>query len=218
MFFSLKSGESRHVSRFVPCPAVQLTLFMLPSKLQRGRQLAQLISLFPDAGKHKHLSWILIVLEQYSTTSHTVKDPNYLLDCLAYYESNHVERISDKMLSFNGHYPRRPTHSEPGSVRMKNEYLKYLATELFPDCHVTLLRQCLLEQKHSHIEAVCESILHRKQLPVRLQPGSIERHELITSEQYRSHALARLTHEYPNVRLCTVKVSCSYDNYSKQLI
>ncbi|KAG2172353.1 hypothetical protein INT43_004895 [Umbelopsis isabellina] len=190
MFFSLKSGESRHVSRFVPCSAVQLTLLMLPSKLQRGRQLAQLISLFPDA------------------------DPNYLLDCLAYYESDHIERISDKMLSFNGHYPRRSAHSEPGSVHMKNEYLKYLATELFPDCHVTLLRQCLLEQKHSHIEAVCESILQRKQLPVRLQSGSIERHELITSERYRAHALARLTHEYPNVWKSSIRAVMAENNYS----
>jgi hypothetical protein len=53
VFFFKESGESRHVSRFVPCPAVQLILLMLPSKLQRGRHLAQLISLFPDAGKHK---------------------------------------------------------------------------------------------------------------------------------------------------------------------
>jgi hypothetical protein len=105
------------------------------------------------------------------------------------------------MLSFSGYYPKRPIESESGSVHVKNQYLKYLATELFPDCHVTLLRECLLKQKHSHIEAVCHSIFQRTQLPVRLQPGVIERHELITSERYRANALAQLTHDYPNVRL-----------------
>jgi hypothetical protein len=128
-------------------------------------------------------------------------DPNYLLDCLEYYHEDPVERISDKMLSFNGYYPKRPKESEPGSVHVKNEYLRFLSTELFPDCHVTILRECLLKQKHSHIEAVCHSIFQRPQLPVRLQPGVIEGHELITSERYKAHALAQLTHDYPNVRL-----------------
>lgn len=128
-------------------------------------------------------------------------DPNYLLDCLACYNEDPVQRISDKMVSFKGYYPRRPLQSEPGSVVVKNQYLHFLATELFPDCHVNLLRECLLQQKHSHIEAVCEKIFQEQQLPVRLQSGIIERHEFITSEQYRFQALNQLTHDYPNVRL-----------------
>ncbi|CAO3674489.1 unnamed protein product [Umbelopsis vinacea] len=96
----------------------------------------------------------------------------------------------------------------------QNQYLKYLATELFPNCHVTLLRECLLKQKHSHIEAVCHSIFQRTQLPVRLQPGVIERHELITSERYRANALAQLTHDYPNVWKSSIRAVMAENNYN----
>lgn len=165
------------------------------------------LNLFVDSqtlvSKRVHTSLPLASAELMSLTQFIFiyLDPNYLLDCLACYNEDPVQRISDKMESFKGYYPRRPLRSEPGSVAVKNQYLHLLATELFPDCHVNLLRDCLLQQKHSHIEAVCEKILQEQQLPVRLQPGIIERHEYITSEQYRSQALNQLTHDYPNVRL-----------------
>ncbi|CAO3689124.1 unnamed protein product [Umbelopsis ramanniana] len=105
-------------------------------------------------------------------------------------DADPVQRISDKMVSFKGYYPRRPLQSEPGSVVVKNQYLHFLATELFPDCH----------------------IFQEQQLPVRLQSGIIERHEFITSEQYRSQALNQLTHDYPNVWKSSIRAVMAENN------
>ena len=136
-----------------------------------------------------------------------IKDPGYFRSCLGYYETAPVERIAEKIFNNGGHYPRLITNENSNGdndihnsrTQQLNQALQLLATEFFPDCNVSYIREKLLKYEHSYLEQVANELLQEKSYPERLEYGKLDRSDLIKSDTYRIHAEAQLAIDYPQV-------------------
>ncbi|CAJ0918098.1 19894_t:CDS:2 [Entrophospora sp. SA101] len=163
---------------------------------QRDIILEQLISIFPDA------------------------DQEYLNYCIGFYRDNHVERISEKIFNYNkGHYPKVPKGcTNANSIEAKNSYLLQL-NDLFPECDISFLRDCISNQNNNHVHQITEMLLNmekssqQKAYPKRIQPFVIEDWELIRSPQYRKAVRYRLYNDFPDIWKSTIKAVLAENNF-----
>ncbi|KAG0180768.1 hypothetical protein DFQ28_006057 [Apophysomyces sp. BC1034] len=137
-------------------------------------------------------------------------DPGYFRSCLAYYETDHVQRIAEKILANGGNYPMVQTNYT--DIQQMNYALRVLATELFPDCHIAYLREQLLQYDHSHIEQVTEAVVAVPG-PERLTWGKIDRSDFIRDETYKADALAQLTLDYPQIWKSSLRAVLAENNW-----
>ncbi|ORY98732.1 hypothetical protein BCR43DRAFT_436425 [Syncephalastrum racemosum] len=138
-------------------------------------------------------------------------DPGYFRECLQYYESDHITRVTDKIFEMGGYYPMVTT-CDP--VKQLNHALRILATDLFPDCEVAYLRQRLLQYNHSHLEQVSDELLNEQaRLPERLEYAKISRSDMFRSETYKSQAQTQLAIDYPQAWKSSIRAVLAENNW-----
>ncbi|ORY07591.1 hypothetical protein K493DRAFT_251010 [Basidiobolus meristosporus CBS 931.73] len=129
-------------------------------------------------------------------------DVEYFRECLKFYKDQHVERITEKILSNQfGYYPRRPPTGKPNASEGQNYFLKKL-NEIFPDCEIRCIREKIKNLTHSHVEQAIDYLLDldknaRNGYPQRLKPGIIDRADYVRSSSYIKGAKHRLYNEFP---------------------
>ncbi|KAF7732144.1 hypothetical protein EC973_006399 [Apophysomyces ossiformis] len=127
-----------------------------------------------------------------------------------HYETDHVQRVAEKILANGSHYPTVPSHGT--RTDRLNHALRILATDLFPDCHVGYLREQLLQCHHSPIEQVTEAVVTVPG-PERLIWGKIDRSDFIRSETYKSEALMQLAVDYPQIWKSSIRAVLAENNW-----
>ncbi|KAI9319656.1 hypothetical protein BX666DRAFT_1852800 [Dichotomocladium elegans] len=139
-------------------------------------------------------------------------DPGYFDSCLGYYDSSPVERIAEKIFSNGGYYPSQIKGKD--KTQQMNHCLCILATEIFPDCNVSYIREKLLKYCHSYLEQVAEELIQEQHWPVRLECGGrVERCDMIKSETYKIQALQQLATDYPQVWKSSIRAVMAENNW-----
>ncbi|KAL1925586.1 uncharacterized protein VTP21DRAFT_469 [Calcarisporiella thermophila] len=140
-------------------------------------------------------------------------DPRYLEHCIGFYNDNHVSRVAEKICNLNyGEYPRIPANATP--TMALNSHLERLATELFPDCDITYLRELVSLFPHSHLHQTVEILLEKqRRLPTRLRTGVIEEWEYFRSPEYEKGARHRLYNDFPNTWKSTIRAVMAENNF-----
>ncbi|KAI9301843.1 hypothetical protein BJ944DRAFT_251988 [Cunninghamella echinulata] len=142
-------------------------------------------------------------------------DPDYFRYCITFYDSNHVERITEKIFNSGGYYPQLPKHIKAENhVDRWNAALTTLATDLFPDTDIDYLRRLILNHQHSYIEQVTLDLLSDVNVPERLDYKQLHRYDMFRSDHYKTQALQQLITEFPQVwksSICAVLAENNWD-------
>ncbi|KAK9695999.1 hypothetical protein K7432_012696 [Basidiobolus ranarum] len=129
-------------------------------------------------------------------------DVEYFRHCLKFYKDQHVERITEKILTSQyGYYPRSVPTENPTINEEQNYFLDKL-NEIFPDCEVRCIREKIKKLTHSHIDLAIDYLLNldqntRNGYPQRLKTGVIDRSDYVRSPAYIKGAKHRLYNEFP---------------------
>ncbi|KAI8089215.1 uncharacterized protein BX664DRAFT_129589 [Halteromyces radiatus] len=152
-------------------------------------------------------------------------DPEYFRHCVSYYETNHIERITEKIFEMGGYYPQLAYQVDINDNNNNNSLateqhqrwnaaLYTLATKLFPDTDIDYLRRIISQHTHSIVEQATTQILADPCVPERLEYGQLSRHDMFKSESYKAQALEQLVLDYPQIwksSICAVLAENNWD-------
>ncbi|KAI9136533.1 hypothetical protein BKA69DRAFT_1170604 [Paraphysoderma sedebokerense] len=136
---------------------------------QRQKIIRDLSALFPDA------------------------DPIYLDSLINYYDSDHVERITQKIVDRNNSYYPTCVHPDPNSTESYNLYLDILDS-VFPDLIEELVKQ-------------------GSKYPIRREWGKLERFDYFRSPEYIKGCRCRLYNDFPKLWKSSIKAFLAESNY-----
>ncbi|OLL24759.1 E3 ubiquitin-protein ligase RNF216, partial [Neolecta irregularis DAH-3] len=140
-------------------------------------------------------------------------DPAYLLHCLSHYRHNHVQRVVEKILLNNAHYPTVSAAPPRSSVHLRNDRL-LLLNLAFPHVDVDALRRKIADNPHLPLDTIAESIIAADaSLPKRPEPGRLDPWERFRSSSYIHAAKQQLSLEFPDLAGPQINAIMAESNY-----
>ncbi|KAI8060579.1 hypothetical protein BC940DRAFT_311660 [Gongronella butleri] len=140
-------------------------------------------------------------------------DPVYFRHCLLFYQTDHVERVTEKIVNMGGYYPVEPRQGAT-QIEKLNAALRVLATQLFPDTDITHLRSLVSAFDHTHVEQATQQLVQNDQnIPERLNYGQLDRADLFRSPKYKQQVLHLLCSDFPQVWTSSIKAVLAENNW-----